>query len=423
MSVPSEGTAGLYRRRGTVGAPAPTYSRAMTPALAVQTDWVHLQYEERAAFTETYGFAGNQGAVNLEGIRFRPAGKPSDTLMVFMHPASTLQLLPVPRAMAETGAHVLCAGSRYQRNDTALIMEKVFLDLGAYIRHAKEVWGYKQVVLVGWSGGGALAVSYQAEAENPGITHTPAGDPVDVAGAGLVPADGIMLLAAHVSRAVILTEWLDPSIADERDLSRRDASLDLYNGTAKAPFSAELVARFRAAQVERSRRITTWVKASLAKRIQEDGPGAELAFVVHGTMADPRWLDASLEPNEREPGTCYLGDPRIVNMGPVGLARFSTLRSWLSQWSIDESRANGSINGRRVSCPVLVVGNGADNACPPSHTQRLFDAIPHADKELHVIRGAGHYYAGQAEKAREAVALCTRWMVAHGFAPERMLGG
>ena len=61
-------------------------------------------------------FTSNQGAVSLEGIRFRPQGHPSDTLMVFMHPASTLQLLPVPRAMAATGAHVPCAGSRYQRN-------------------------------------------------------------------------------------------------------------------------------------------------------------------------------------------------------------------------------------------------------------------------------------------------------------------
>ena len=30
--------------------------------------------------------------------------------------------------------------------------------------------------------------------------------------------------------------------------------------------------------------------------------------------------------------------------------------------------ANGDVNGKRVSCPVLVIGNGADNACPPSHT-------------------------------------------------------
>ena len=83
----------------------------MTESFTVQTEWVHLQYDEHAAFTETYGFSGNQGAVNLEAIRFRPEGQASDTLMVFMHPASTLQLLPVPRAMAATGAHVLCAGA------------------------------------------------------------------------------------------------------------------------------------------------------------------------------------------------------------------------------------------------------------------------------------------------------------------------
>jgi hypothetical protein len=47
----------------------------MTQTLNVLTEWVHLQYEERAAFTETYGFSGSQGAVNLEGIRFRPEGQ------------------------------------------------------------------------------------------------------------------------------------------------------------------------------------------------------------------------------------------------------------------------------------------------------------------------------------------------------------
>jgi hypothetical protein len=130
----------------------------------IETDWLHIQYDETSAFTETYGFAGNQGVVSLEGILMRPKGKVSNTLMIFMHPASTLQLLPVPRAMARSGAHVLCAASRYAKNDAALIMEKVALDLGAYIRHAKEVLGYEKVVLVGWSGVGSLAVFYQAQA-------------------------------------------------------------------------------------------------------------------------------------------------------------------------------------------------------------------------------------------------------------------
>src|SRR5689334_6145465 len=143
----------------------------MTKESELELKGVHLSHVEPKAFVEVYGFSGNQGAINLEGIRIRPVGKPSDTLLIFMHPASTLQLLPVPRAAARLGAHVLCAGSRYQRNDTAAILENVLLDLGAYIRHAKTVWGYDRVALVGWSGGGSLSLFYQAQAEQPTITH------------------------------------------------------------------------------------------------------------------------------------------------------------------------------------------------------------------------------------------------------------
>ena len=96
---------------------------------------VIVSFAEQVKMTETYGFAGSQGKTFLEGQRFVPrdaAGqvRASETLFVFMHPASTLQLLPMPVALAEAGLHVLCAGSRYAKNDSALIMEKVVYDLG-----------------------------------------------------------------------------------------------------------------------------------------------------------------------------------------------------------------------------------------------------------------------------------------------------
>src|SRR4051794_9699907 len=138
----------------------------------VDAEWVHVRYSERASFREVYGFASGFDAVNLEGILYRPRNRPSTTLLVYMHPASTLQLLPMPRAMAARGMHVLCAGSRYARNDTALIMEKVLLDLGAYLRHAREQWGYRSIVLAGWSGGGSLSMLYQSQAEHPSIRWT-----------------------------------------------------------------------------------------------------------------------------------------------------------------------------------------------------------------------------------------------------------
>ena len=48
----------------------------------------------------------------------------------------------------------------------------VIRDLGAWIRHAREVLGYHHIVLAGWSGGGSLSMFYQAQAEHPTITDT-----------------------------------------------------------------------------------------------------------------------------------------------------------------------------------------------------------------------------------------------------------
>ncbi len=131
-------------------------------AAEIEPEWIHLAYPATSALREVYGYAGRQGTVNLEGIRFRSPGRASSTLLIYMHPASTLQLLPVPRAMAAAGVDVLCAGSRYARNDTPLIMEMAALDLGAYVRHARETWGYAAVVLAGWSGAARCRCSTRA---------------------------------------------------------------------------------------------------------------------------------------------------------------------------------------------------------------------------------------------------------------------
>ena len=388
------------------------------PPCEIQADWVHIQYDEASKFTETYGFSGNQGAVNLEGLRLRPKGVDSKTLLVFMHPTSTLQLLPVPRAMAAAGAHVLCAASRYVKNDVALILEKVLLDLGAYIRHAKTQWGYEKIVLVGWSGGGSLAVFYQSQAEAPSITETPAGDPVDIRGAGLIPADAIVYQAAHLSRAELLADAIDPSVRDELNPDDRDVELDIYDpkNPNQPPYSAEFIARYRAAQRARMRRITAWVKETMAELKRRNTGEMERGFVVHRTLADPRFLDPALDPNDRRPRWCYMGNPETVNTGPVGLARFSTLRSWLSQWSLDDSRADGLACAAHIRVPLLAIENSADDAVPQPHTRRLYEAAATTDKAFHVIEGATHYYAGQPELLTQATTLIFDWLDQHGIA-------
>jgi alpha-beta hydrolase superfamily lysophospholipase len=64
-----------------------------------------------------------------------------------------------------------------------------------------------------------------------------------------------------------------------------------------------------------------------------------------------------------------------------------------------------------------VIGNLADDACTPSHTRRLFEAIGHPDKELHEIAGANHYYSGPDQRGtlREAVGVVTDWLHRHGL--------
>ena len=173
--------------------------------------------------------------------------------------------------------------------------------------------------------------------------------------------------------------------------------------------------RFRAAQVNRNRKITAWAEAKLRDLKADGREWQEFGFVVHGTMSDPRFFDASIDPNDREIGTCYLGDPKVINMAPIGLARFTTLRSWLSQWSYDKTNANGIKNAANISCPVLVVGNRADNACTPSHTYRLYESVGHDDKELHEVEGATHYYSGQPEHLQTAIGHIRDWMEKKGF--------
>jgi pimeloyl-ACP methyl ester carboxylesterase len=210
---------------------------------------------------------------------------------------------------------------------------------------------------------------------------------------------------------------MDASILDETDPGKRDQALDLYDPQAanQPPYDPGFLHRYRRAQVDRNRRITATVKQRLEDLRASGRDKDEWAFVVHGTMADPRWLDPTIDPNDRKPGWCYLGDPRVVNMSPVGLARFCTLRSWLSQWSHDDAQADGRRSAARITAPVLVISNTADDACTPDQGRSLFEAVGHDRKELHEVKGANHYYFGQPDKAREAVGLCTSWLERHGL--------
>ena len=102
---------------------------------------------------------------------------------------------------------------------------------------------------------------------------------------------------------------------DESDHAKRDPEFDLWDAQNpnKPPFSVEYVTRFRAAQVARNRRITSWVREQLSE-LDASADGAptgwrqgqrDRGFIVNCTQADLRRLDTSLDPNGRAPTSLF----------------------------------------------------------------------------------------------------------------------
>jgi hypothetical protein len=58
-----------------------------------------LSFPDTTGFAETYGFGAASGRVWLEGQYLVPSERASKTLYLFMHPSSTLHLLPMPAAL------------------------------------------------------------------------------------------------------------------------------------------------------------------------------------------------------------------------------------------------------------------------------------------------------------------------------------
>ena len=351
------------------------------------------------------------GVARLAGVlwctrhRARP-GELADTVLVAMHPSSNFLGHYALPALAAAGVDAVGMTTRYLGNDTALILENCVLDVGSVVRHLREQ-GYRRVVLLGNSGGGGLAALYQQQAEHPTITAPPAGGPPDLTRADLPPADALVLAMAHPGRASLLTEWLDPAIRDEGDPFDRDPELDMFDPRNGPPYPAEFLARYRAAQVDRSDRITARAQERLAELA---GRGlADMPFLVHGVAADPRFLDLSLDPSDRAAGTLW-GDAWTANFQPATLGHYTTLRSWLSQWSQRCSHGDGPTALREITVPALVIYGTADQGCFPSHARALYDAATCPGKEVVALEGGRHYLDGQPELARQMADTVRRWL-------------
>lgn len=333
----------------------------------------------------------------------------SGTVLVYCHPSSSVVGHYALESTARLGVDAVGVVTRYAGNDTQVVLENCLLDLGSVVAHLRDL-GYERVVLVGNSGGGGLAAYYQSQAEKPFVTSAPGGGAPDLTAAVLPPVDALVMLNAHAGRADLLQGWLDASIVDEDDPYRRDPELDLFAQDLSRPLDREWVAAYRAAQAARMARITASVVDQLDRLERTYGDAVpDLPLRVHGTCADPRFVDLTLDPSDRETGTLW-GDPLSANLRPVTLGSFTTLRSWLSQWSREHSHGHGPDRLADVTVPVMVVYGTADKGCFPSMAHALYDASGHPAKRLYAARGVGHYFEGDPTVLQSALAAVTSWV-------------
>ncbi|MGA0329029.1 MAG: alpha/beta hydrolase, partial [Ilumatobacteraceae bacterium] len=231
---------------------------------------------------------------------------------------------------------------------------------------------------------------------------------------------------------VFMLQVIDPSVTDEGDPFSTNPELDMYNpdnGWRPWPepcvYDTGWLTRYRAAQVERVARIDDIAKASIAESTdalarlrgvdaKADPHGwRELRrrgvftkyLTIYRTLADPAYLDLSIDPDERPMGSLFaFPDPFDANYGRGGLARTMTARGWLSTWSGLSSHAKLADTMPQVKVPTILVHPTADTEIRVWQAKEIVDNSGAADTTYVEMKGAPHYLEGHRQEALAHVA-------------------
>lgn len=361
----------------------------------------------------------------------------ADTVVSIMHPRmDTTHHVLVPELVAR-GFAVWTQGTRSPNNDLNLIHEQALLDVAAGQVFLREK-GFSARVTVGHSGGGTLFAFYHQQAGLPPerrLTAAPSGRPVDLASADLPAPDGAVFLAPHPGQGALLQRLIDPSVADESDPLSVLPDLDPFsaaNGFAPPPsssaYSADFIERYRTAQAARIARIDAEARARVAlaaeararfKTTQDPADRrASLApriLTIYRTDADLRFVDLSLDPNERPYGSLFGRRPDLTDYGLVGFARLVTPEAWLSTWSANTSNASFLRCAPGVRTPSLFVELTGDAACFPDDAKAMVAALGAEDVEHRQVPGThfgGPLRPGEPTGASLAAAEIGEWLSA-----------
>lgn len=358
------------------------------------------------------------------GILYTAAGQQPKTAVYLMHPRVEFTRHYVVPGLTARGYAVFGQNSRYLNNDADAVHERLLLDVAAALRHLRQR-GFQQIVLLGNSGGGSLLGFYQAQASKPGADRTsitPSGEPIPLADEDMPEGDVYIAVAAHLGQGRFLLNAIDPSIPDESDPLSVDPDYDMYNPAngyrgwpEPSSYNSDWLTGYRARQRERVARLDVIARKAVQERdallAQTRKPGfldsdlsAQTAIqrqalsgrpmVIYRTLANPAYLDPTIEPNRRPMGSIFSPANTIVgNYAEGGLARVMTPRGWLSTWSGLSSRADLLDNIKDVAIPTLIVYADGDSDVFPTEQQELLQASGAPDKQLVDLPYANHYLA------------------------------
>jgi len=341
-----------------------------------------------------------------------PAGTSWKTAVILTHPRGDFSVHYACPLLAAAGFAVLGFGTRYMNNDTDCLHESCIVDVQTAHDEMKRR-GADAVVLLGNSGGGSLMA---------------------LAAADLGIGDGWVGIAAHPGEGVFMLQVIDPSVSDESDPLATLPELDMYNpdnGWRPWPqacrYDPDWLQTYREAQVARIARIDAVAKASLADsqaatlRLKSIDKSDAVAWreqrrravfmkylTIYRTLADPAYLDLSIDPDERPLGSLFaFPDPFDANYGRGGLARTMTTRGWLSTWSGLSSHAKLADTIPNVTVPTILVHPTGDTEIRVWQAKEIVDNAGATDKTYVEMKGAPHYLEGHR---REAMDIVAEWM-------------
>jgi hypothetical protein len=361
--------------------------------------------------TSVHELTTSDGA-KVVGVLRVPRG--TGTVVTIMHPRQDVTHHALVPYLLSMGYAVWTQGSRSPNNDLNLLHEQAIIDFAAGHTFLRD-FGFGTVHSVGHSGGGTLAAFYCQQAGLPPaerLATTPSGRPVPLAETSMPLPDGCIFLAPHPGQGALLLRLIDPSVADESDPLSVDPDLDPFNpanGFVPAPessrYEAGFIARYRAAQEARVRRLDARARADVT-----DAQAANRAFKATGnsadrrralaprimtvfrTDADLRTVDLSLDPNERPYGSLFGRRPDLTNYGLVGFGRLSTAEAWLSTWSGLSTNADFVRCAPGVTVPTLLLEFTGDQASYPADIARMADALGAVDLTVDAV--AGTHFGG-----------------------------